>query len=148
MPGVCFFSLDTGSRSAVLGARLAYGLPYLHADMSLQDTGDWIRYRSRRVSNPAAEFVGEYRPVGDARESQPGTIEHFLTERYCLYTVGVRGRVRRAHIHHAPWRLQRAEARIEKNTKAQAAGITLPDAPPLLHFCREMKVLVWWPEAV
>lgn len=147
MPGVYFFSLDAGSRSAVLGARLAYGLPYLYADMALADDGGWIRYRSRRVSNPAAEFVGEYRPVGEARESQPGSIEHFLTERYCLYTVGVRGRVRRAHIHHVPWRLQPAEARMERNTKAEAAGIILPDTPPLLHFSRAMKVLVWWPEA-
>jgi len=27
-----------------------------------------------------------------------GTLEHFLTERYCLYTVDRRGRVRRADI--------------------------------------------------
>jgi hypothetical protein len=146
LPGVYFFSLDAGSRSAVLGARLAYGLPYFFSDMALVDAGDWIRYRSRRVANPAAEFVGQYRPVGEPRMAPPGSIEHFLTERYCLYTVGVRGRVRRAHIHHVPWQLQRAEARIEKNTKAQAAGITLPGATPLLHFSGAMKVLVWWPE--
>jgi uncharacterized protein len=76
-----------------------------------------------------------------------GSVEYFLTERYCLYTVH-QGEVLRAYIHHVPWQLQEAEAEIEINTMAQAAGIDLPEIQPLLHFSRTIEVLVWWPEKV
>jgi hypothetical protein len=32
---------------------------------------------------------------------------------------------------------------MRRNTMAAAAGIELPDAQPLLHFSRYIKVLVW-----
>jgi len=72
----------------------------------------------------------------------PGSLEHWLTERYCLYTTTGRSTFR-AEIHHVPWPLQDAEAEIEANTMAAAAGITLPDVPPLLHFSRKLEVRVW-----
>jgi uncharacterized protein len=70
----------------------------------------------------------------------------FLTERYCLYTVH-RGKILRAYIHHLPWPLQDADAEIEINTIAQADGIQLPATKPLLHFSRDLEVLIWWLEA-
>src|SRR5436190_21112112 len=39
---------------------------------------------------------------------QAGTLEHWLTERYCLYTVA-NGNVCRAEIDHAQWPLQDGE---------------------------------------
>ncbi|HST77430.1 MAG TPA: DUF2071 domain-containing protein, partial [Verrucomicrobiae bacterium] len=51
-----------------------------------------------------AEFRATSRPVGPARQREKTTLEHFLTERYCLYTVH-RGKVLRAYIHHLPWPL-------------------------------------------
>lgn len=69
-------------------------------------------------------------------------LEHWLTERYCLYTT-VDGAVYRGEIHHAPWPLQGASAEIEVNTMAAAAGITLPDTKPLLHFAKRLDVLIW-----
>ena len=120
LPGVYFFSLDAGSRSAVLGARLAYGLPYLYADMSLEDDGDWIHYRSRRISNPDAEFAGEYRPVGEAHQSQPGTIEHFLY-RALLPVPGGPSRPRAPRAH--PSRpLEPAPRRSPHREEHQSAG--------------------------
>jgi hypothetical protein len=76
---------------------------------------------------------------------EKSSIESFLTERYCLYTVD-KGRVLRAYIHHAPWQLQDAEAEFDINTVATAAGFELPPTKPLLHFSRNLEVLVWWPE--
>lgn len=92
-----------------------------------------------------AEFRATYRPIAPARQREKNSPEHFFTERYCLYTVH-RGKVLRAYIHHLPWPLQDAEAKIEFNTMADAAGIHLPATPPLLHFSRDLEVLVWWPE--
>jgi uncharacterized protein YqjF (DUF2071 family) len=73
---------------------------------------------------------------------KPGTIEHWLTERYCLYTEH-RGAISIGEIHHAPWPLQNAAAEIACNTMAAAAGIELPATAPLLHFARRIDVVIW-----
>lgn len=142
IPGVFFFSLDAGSRLAVKAARLSYGLPYLHAQMSVS-IGEKIAYLSDRLEPPGpAKFRGRYWPVSSPRQREKNSLEYFLTERYCLYVV--RGeRVYRAYIHHVPWPLQDADAEIELNTMARAAGIELPATKPLLHFSRSIEVLVW-----
>jgi uncharacterized protein YqjF (DUF2071 family) len=72
-----------------------------------------------------------------------GTLDYWLVERYCLYTVGEQHRVFRAVIHHRPWPLQRAEAEIMVTSLASADGLHLPDALPLLHYARKQEVLVW-----
>ena len=138
-PGVFFFSLDAGSLVAVWAARLAYRLPYYFARMAVEPD-DGIRYRSLRERG--IQFRAEYRPAGPVELRTPGTLEHWLTERYCLYTVS-RGRVFRAEIHHRQWPLQQGEAEIQDNTVAQAAGIDLPSATPLLHFSKKLEVLIW-----
>ena len=147
IPGVYFFSLDAASLPAVWGARAFYSLPYFHARMSVQSAGEKFDYTSRRLSGPPAEFRGHYWPIGGTREHGPSLLEQYLTERYCLYAVRA-GRVYRTFIHHTPWPLQDADAEISVNTMAQAAGIELPSAKPLLHFARNLEVLIWWPERV
>lgn len=145
VPGVYFFSLDAASLPAVWGARAGYGLPYFHAQMSVNIGSSKIEYASRRLQSPGpAEFRGRYWPTSQARQREKGSIEHFLTERYCLYVVRS-GKVCRAVIHHEPWPLQDADADIELNTMAKAAGIELPESKPLLHYSRFLRVLIWWP---
>lgn len=140
-PGVYFFSLDAGSRLAVWGARTFYKLPYFFARMHLQDREGWIEYSSSRVSS-AAELRGRYRPVSPVELRAPSSLEHWLTERYCLYTVSG-GSVYRSEIHHPQWPLQDAEAEIQANTMVAAAGIALPCAKPLLHVSKKLDVLIW-----
>ena len=141
-PGVYFFSLDAGILSAVFAARSFYRLPYYYARMQVEAAPDAIRYRSLRAVPANAEFRGRYRPIAPVQLRAPGSLEHWLTERYCLYATTGRS-VFRAEIHHLPWPLQDAEAEMEVNTMAAAAGIALPDTPPLLHFSRKLDVLVW-----
>lgn len=141
-PGIHFFSLDAASRAAVKAARLTYRLPYVHARMAVRADGDKVEYVSRRDDGSAA-FAGEYEPRGPAFVARPGTLEHFLTERYCLYVVDERGRILRGEIHHPPWSLQPATAALRRNTVAAAAGIELPDEPPLLHYCSRQDMLAW-----
>ena len=144
-PGVYFFSLDITSPFAVWAARTFYHLPYFHAEMQVEKSGDEISYASQRGN---ATWRGRYRPVSaDAYRASPGTAEYFLSERYCLYAVHEE-RVYRGDIHHAPWPLQRASAEIKENTIAQAAGISLQGPPALLSFTREIEVLIWWPNKV
>jgi len=140
-PGVYFFSLDAASRAAVWMARKFFYLPYFLAQMQTRNENGSVAYTSRRVAG-SVEFRGRYQTIGPVTLRGPGTLEHWLTERYCLYTVR-KGVVYRAEIHHQPWPLQDAAAEIETQTMAQAAGITLPASTPLLHFSRNLKVLIW-----
>jgi uncharacterized protein len=141
-PGVYFFSLDAASSPAVWAARRFFHLPYFHARMRSRPIGGTIHYESARNKGPSAEFRGSFKPIGTIRLSGPGTLEHWLTERYCLYTTFA-GRVYRGDIHHQQWPLQDAEAEIEVNTMAAASGIRLPISPPVLHFARKLEVAIW-----
>lgn len=147
-PGIFFFSLDAASRLAVLGARIFYRLPYFHAEMAIESMNGWIHYRSRRTEGGNAELVGRYRPVGPVFNAAPGTLDHFLTERYALYVVLRNGKILRGDIHHRPWPLQHAEAEIERNTVASVLGIALPEREPLLHFAARQDTLIWPPRPV
>jgi uncharacterized protein YqjF (DUF2071 family) len=83
-----------------------------------------------------------YRPTAPVALRQPGTIDHWFTERYCLYTVW-RNKTYRCEIHHPQWPLQDADADFSANTMATAAQITLPETRPLLHFAKRLDVLIW-----
>ncbi|HET7698625.1 MAG TPA: DUF2071 domain-containing protein [Vicinamibacterales bacterium] len=144
-PGVYFFSLDAGNRVAVGAARTLLNLPYYTAEMAVTADSGRIRYESRRP-DPPAEFRATYRGLGGPRPPQPGTLEYFLTERYCLYAVNHRHVAYRLDIHHPPWPLEAAEAEIPLNTMAGAAGIRLPSMAPLLHFAKRQDMVCWAPE--
>jgi uncharacterized protein YqjF (DUF2071 family) len=144
-PGIYFLSLDAASRAAVFAARRTYRLPYFHARMSIDREGATIDYRSERVSSdgPAAALRLRYRATGAPELPSSGSLAHFLTERYCLYTLGERGEIHRADIHHAPWSLQPAEAEWEHNSMAAGLGLELSDDAARLHFARCQDVLIW-----
>lgn len=146
-PGVYFFSLDASHLSAVWGARIFYRLPYWHASIKVQGRGEAaIRYRSTRTHGPKPAGIElSYGPAGPPFHARPGSLEHFLSERYCLYAFN-RKRLYRGEIHHLPWDLQPAELALERNTMAKPAGIELPAMPDLTYFSRELKVLLWAPE--
>ena len=143
-PGIVFFSLDATNPAAVAAARRVYRLPYFRAEMAIASTAGEVRYRSERTQadGPPATFEGSYRPIGPPFQARPGTLEHWLTERYCAYTVDERGRVLRAEIHHPPWPLQEADAGLEENTMARALGLELEGAP-LVHYANRQDVVFW-----
>jgi uncharacterized protein YqjF (DUF2071 family) len=143
-PGIYFLSLDAGSRAAAAAARRSYRLPYFHARMTISREPGGIRFRSRRVSSdgPEAGVDCRYRPAGEPFNAAPGSLEHFLTERYCLYTLDDAGTIQRGDIHHPPWPLQVATGEFETNSMGTPFGLEL-DAEPLLHFARRQDVVLW-----
>lgn len=144
-PGVYFFSLDAASRLAVWGARWIYSLNYYLAEMSIRRRAGKINYSSHRrhPNAPPANFRANYWPVGNPFEAEPGSLEDWLTARYCLYSVDRRGRIYRLEIDHEPWLLQRAEAEIYENTMTGPLGIELPQVPPRLHYSARLAVVSW-----
>jgi len=153
-PGVWFFSLDAAHALAVETARLTFGLPYLRARMSCVEGDDGtIAYRSERLDRRGPQpgsYEVAYRPTGPvAAPAQPGTIEHFLTERYCLYAQ-YRRRLVRGDIHHRPWPLQPATIGTRRNALLDAADFAGaiegdPADPPLVHYAHTLDVVAWPP---
>lgn len=136
-PGVWFFSLDAESRLAVSGARLGFGLPYFFADMKYSLDGDRVSYASRRIDRraPPATFEASWRPTTSSRPAAAGSLEHFLVERYCLYTR-CRGRLMRGDIEHQPWQLASADVDIQQLDMAQLLGCSL-EGPPISALAAE-----------
>ena len=155
--GVFFLSLDAGNPFAAAGGR-ALSLPYYFAAASIARRGadGTVAYASRRLlpaapgpARPApAEFRATYRPSGPVAPAASGTLDHWLTERYCLYSVDRRERVRRLEVHHAPWPLQPATAEVAANTLAAAHGIRLPPVPARLHYAHRLDVVGWAPRPI
>lgn len=144
-PGVWFFSLDATQRLAVRMARYGFHLPYFDADIRIDAHDDgWIRYESVRTHRGAAalEFRARYRPSGDVFRAAPGSLDEWLTERYCLYAATPR-KLMRGEIHHAPWPLQQAECVLERNTLAGDLGIALDEPPVSRLFARRLDVVAW-----
>jgi uncharacterized protein len=136
-PGIWFFSLDASSQVAVEAARRLYRLPYFRADITIRRRGPELLYDCSRGEGRA--FSATYRPEGDVSNAQPGSLEHFLTERYCLYAKHD-GELYRADIHHRPWPLQPAFARIDLNTMPP---LKIPDEDPLVHYSARQDVVIW-----
>ena len=145
VPGVWFFSLDAESALAVWGARTFYHLPYFKARMSLKmEERRRVLYTSQRTHRgaPPAEFEAVWR-IGDALpESAPGSIEFFLTERYCLYAAHQDG-LFRCRIFHPPWPLQQAALVSHRSTMIESLGLPTPAGDPLLHYAEAISVNIW-----
>jgi uncharacterized protein YqjF (DUF2071 family) len=147
-PGVYFFSLDAGRRLAVAAARTLFNLPYYPASMAVERLPDGVSYRSVRQASPPAEFRATYGPIGPPFTALPGSLEYFLTERYCLYHHNHRGKPYRLEIHHPPWTLQVAQADITTNSMTAASHVAISGPPALLHFARRQDVIAWGPTPI
>jgi len=136
-PGIWFFSLDASSQLAVEAARRLYHLPYFRAEISMRRRGEEIVYDCSRGGGKA--YSAAYRPDGDVFNAKPGSLEYFLTERYCLYAEH-EATLYRAEIHHGPWPLQPAQARIDLNTMPP---VKVSDGEPLVHYSARQDVVIW-----
>jgi uncharacterized protein YqjF (DUF2071 family) len=144
-PGVWFFSLDAASRLAVLAARTLFHLPYHPARMTLEWREREVSYASERVRPPPLPATCRVtcRPVGAPAAARLGSREHFLAERYLLYTQDRRGRLLRGQVHHAPYPLQPAEVIACDESLLAAAGIVRPAEPPIAHYASGVEVEIF-----
>jgi uncharacterized protein len=148
VPEVWFFSLDASNALAVLGARVAYGLPYFRARMRLQEHPSDIQFTSIRTHTgaPAARFEATWARGDPLPPAVPESLDFFLVERYCLYSVR-RGHLSRARIFHRPWPLRRVERLSFTSTMLESQGLPTPAEAPVLHAQGEpLRVGIWPPE--
>jgi uncharacterized protein YqjF (DUF2071 family) len=144
IPGVWFFSLDAANKLAVWAARKLYHLPYFYAGMSLTQMGKTITYSSARRDRhgPPAELQAGWTIGEELPQSTAGSLEFFLTERYCLYSEH-EGRLYRARIHHPPWPLRKANLLSINSSMIESLGLPAPPDDPLIHYAEELKVHIW-----
>jgi uncharacterized protein len=144
-PGVWFFSLDASGRVAVATARRFFKLGYRLARMRAEEGPDGqVRFRSRRL-RPGPLPAGctlEYGPRGPVGAAAPGTLEHFLLERYVLYAAAG-GRLFQARVHHAPYPVQAATVTGLEEDLLAAAGLVPAPGAPLAHYARAVDVEVF-----
>jgi uncharacterized protein YqjF (DUF2071 family) len=143
-PGVWFLSLDAANALAVRVARAQWRLPYHYSRMEMKHDGEWIDYGVDRLWPPPtpARLRVRYRPVGPVSPAEPGTLEHFLAERYLLYAYRD-GLLYRGQVHHAPYPLQPAEAADLDETLLAASNIQRPEGLPLVHYARGVDVRIF-----
>lgn len=146
VPGIWFFSLDANNPVAAWGARLAFHLPYFKARMSLEQRDRTIYFASARTHRNAArsEFEAAWTVGRRLPQSEPGSLDFFLTERYVLYSAR-KGALYRARIFHEPWPLHQARLLSYRSTMMETQGLPSPDRDdPLLHQQGEpLRVRVW-----
>ncbi|MFN2422094.1 MAG: YqjF family protein [Gemmatimonadota bacterium] len=130
-PAIWFFALDAASPLAVMGARAAYRLPYHRARMWMKSEGKLAEYGHDRIGEEARFRVGVQMgaPLGPAT---PGTLEHFLVERYRFHVVR-RGRVWTTEVRHRPYPLRAAAIESLEETLLAASRIPPPRGSPLVH---------------
>lgn len=144
-PGVWFFSLDATNPVAVRVARRCFHLPYMDAHIREHWLDSWYHYQSTRIhrGEPAASLSVRFRGTGGEFEATAGSLEHWLTARYCLYAATPVGQLLRGEIDHAPWRLQTAEAITGQNTMLAPLGLEPLDEQPHLLFSSHLAVHAW-----
>jgi uncharacterized protein YqjF (DUF2071 family) len=135
-PGLWYFALDAGSTLAVEAAKRVYRLPYVRAQIRYVREDDRVHLESARASSA---FAAEYGGTGETFTAAPGSLEAFLTDRYCIYTEDG-GRAYRAELHHPRWRLQRGEASVDVNT---FTPMPLPQVPEHVLFSERQDAVVW-----
>ena len=113
--------------------------------MTLDKGPDGIRYASTRRSPPPLPGVCNVtcRPLSAPSAAVPGTLEHFLAERYVLYADAGNGALRRGRVHHVPYPLQTAEVSAWEESLLLAAGIERPPGEPLAHFAAGVDVEIF-----
>ncbi len=147
-PGVWFFSLDATSPLAVRIARWQFSLPYFDARMKCEAKDGGFDYSSKRTEGEvSANFSGFYGPTSAIYLADQGSLDAWLTERYCLYAIDRKNQLFRTDVHHKPWPLQRADLTITENSMTAPVDIELT-GEMLLHFAGRIEVINWLPHRV
>jgi uncharacterized protein YqjF (DUF2071 family) len=147
-PGVWFFSLDASHPLATPVGRRLFRLPYYHTAIDLTEEkhdGEFeISYDATRKhpASPRASCALRYRASGEPARAEPGTLEHFLIERYILFAHDGKT-LYQGRVHHAPYPVQCANLQSLEENFLAAAGITPAAIAPLVHYAQEVDVEIF-----
>jgi uncharacterized protein len=129
--GVVFRSLEAARLVPVLVARWGFRLPYVWSAMTVDRSGDTLRYTSkRRWPGPRWAASRLTIRVGDP-VTEPSPVEHFMTARWGLHLTWYGGRTGYLPNEHPRWSLHRAELLDIDESLIRAAGLPAPAGDPV-----------------
>jgi uncharacterized protein len=143
-PGVWFLSLDAASSLGVQIGRGRWGLPYHRSEMTVRRRGSLVHYACQRewpgrvgVGGTVEAHIGDIysgfdRNVEPGR-AVPGSLEHFLIERYLLYAQK-RDRFLIGQVHHSPYPLREARLQTCDQSFLDDVGLTVRRPPDHILF--------------
>ncbi len=139
---ICFLSIHAGKPLLVHLARWATPLPYQFARMSYTRRHESRRFQAH-TTGPGDLLTAEFNPLSDSKTVQPGSLDDWLLERYCLYAQDRNGILLRTVVEHPPWPVQAVTARIAVNTTGRPFGLDLSDVPTKVHFSAGVHARLW-----
>ena len=141
-PGVWFFSLDAEHLLPVLGGRWLWNLNYIHSNFTVSQTESQteaaqqpsgsIDYALHRKRDATQRTHIRWTPGSALPPAAPGSIEHFLTERYWLYTLR-HGRIMGGRVAHPQWSLREAHIDHLDDTLIASTGLQVHGQPLAWH---------------
>ncbi|TGB02754.1 YqjF family protein [Halobacillus salinus] len=143
-PGVYFITLDANHPLGVFLARTVFGLPYVHANMRLEQNDSSVHYLSRRTHDgyPTAHFHATINPISPPFPAEPGSLIYWLTERYCLWVV--RGSyIYKGPIFHHNWSLQKSEATIFTNSLVDFLPPSIFESKPMTYYSASLETYIF-----
>lgn len=143
-PGVLFLSLDARSSLGVQIGRKKWGLPYHRSEMTVRRRGSSIRYTCERlwpgkmgVGGTIEAEIGDRYCGLDCRVEPgvavAGSLEHFLIERYILYSQKNR-RLLEGRVHHTPYPLREARLQTCEQSWLDDLGLAVGRPPDHVLF--------------
>lgn len=147
-PGVFFLTLDAQSYITCLYAPYAYGLPYNYTKgMIISEDKKYIWNSNRKIEG--YELTGYSKMKSGPMVSGRGSLEEFLFERYCLYSLHD-NKICIGYTKHNPWNIYKADVHIENNnlTKSFKLGIKNVLKPEIAHMSDGVYVNAWSLETI
>lgn len=144
-PGIYFLSIDVMNWASLKIAKNWYHLPYHSSQIFFQKEEQKFHCHSIRKGNENTpiSFKGKYAPVSEVYFPKEGTLDHWLIERYCLYSSNNGINIYCGDIHHRPWPLQKAKIELVKNTLFTPFHFDLFEEKPIAHFSIGVDSLIW-----
>lgn len=147
--GVWFYSLDSSDPFGTLGARLLYGLRYNFARIRREGSpiGRKLIYHGNRGKIARSKIEADWNG-GRKIENNPGSLDHFLLERYRFWA---RRRLSRgsssAFVRHLPYEALRVGEISYEGELFASQGLAEPsERPELGHYCPGFAVEATAPE--
>jgi uncharacterized protein len=146
--GVWFFSLDINRLAPTLIARAGYGLPYCTGDMSIETSGNGVRYQSsRKWPGPKGASCDLTVHIGSPLEVQQASLEAFLSARWALGSTFAR-RLVWAEVEHPEWTLHSASVVECNESLVTAAGLSAPTGEPICLWSPGVEVKIGRPKLI
>ncbi len=142
-PGIYFFSLTAANWFSATAAKIFFRLPYYFLDIHMDNHNDLVIFNSKTLANNGAQLICNYKPNSKSKRAERGSLDEWLIERYCLFTVNKKGAPLRCNILHHPWLLQDVEVEFQKNTTLSPFNIIPDNRNYIMHYSKRAEVRIW-----